>query len=144
MLFETMKLLSIYFDFAIYELPWIEDKLREILNKKKGEKKRVIDDARDMVFHLIYSIQLKQFEGNRDEESKVYNLVIFIQNHPKEFGRRLRANVWNYYNRHYITTPTRTENFNINFELLKTTDNNSSSDVSEIENEDDSDSDKDL
>ena len=70
--------------------------------------------------------------------------IIFIQNHPKEFGRRLRANVWNYYNRHYITTPTRTENFNINFELLKTTDNNSSSDVSEIENEDDSDSDKDL
>ena len=104
----------------------------------------MIDDARDMVFHLIYSIQLKQFEGNRDEESKVYDLVIFIQNHPKEFGRRLRANVWNYYNRHYITTPTRTENFNINFELLKTTDNNSSSDVSEIENEDDSDSDKDL
>jgi len=39
MLFETMKLLSIYFDFTIYELPWIEDKLREILNKKRDKKR---------------------------------------------------------------------------------------------------------
>ena len=102
------------------------------------------DSARDMVFSLLYAMQLKQFEGNREEEQRVYNNVIFIQNHPQEFGRRLRAHVWSFYNRHYITTPTRTDNIIINYELSKSTDNISNSDVSESENEEDSDSDKEL